>query len=1590
MFCLNSIDLLSQNHVYFTKDGLNYHTLTDYDLTVSVDGGDCIDSVIIIPGKVEYNGVKHPVTVVADYAFGQRDDIAEVYIETNRIWVGTYAFNSCKNLKKVIFPSLGNINVRDFSGVSIMDGAFSVCDNLKIICLPTPLYKCGALSFLSPNMSNVDIYINDPKPSDIKITPYGSINFMIWTNLIETCTLHVPIGTKNLYLSLDSWKGFKIEEMNFDNFSFNTTQCNLQDLSSTNPYYDATADLCSRNIISGSDSPSNFGAVNVTDTLKRKHLAKIAFRGLYSTNSRTVPTTLPSDNYPTVYDDLSTQTPTNAYYYQAAKALLYLEYGDGVSPFDRNKTNFNADNAIARVDVIKALLETFNIAPDLSNGTNPFPNDFDVIALKNNNPRKYGYILKAASLGIIATPSGDKNTKFRPFDKCLRGEAFVMLDRIIVAIENGTITDPNPQNSSYFEPLNVTLETIAMGLSLQQGNFDGYSKKSFSIDGIMPLDFEHSYNSSSTELPTEFFGAIDLGQGKSETYKTLGSGWSHTYNTFATQIDDKLVVHWGDGKTEIYQSLGNPDYTSSGAGSVTWPNFSPLSVGVYNLAYNFHLPNSDTDLEGKDNNNFIKRKFPSSALNSSYDSVLYIMTKSNLEYTFKKIKNSGLNILQLHTITDRNGNTLTINYKEGLNSTMVISSVTDGNRELKFSYKTGTNLISQINDPLNRKVKFDYTFNQTSNEYQLTKYTDANNQATNYLYGTSNDLNQCKLLKKIQLPKGNYIENEYDLNRRLTKSVTGLNGIPSSQTTVSVNTDYQNGTTSSDVEIKRGNDITKFKNTYNKYNSATNITGENDLNVNNIFGDADHKELPTSISSNNRNIDEIQYDQKGNILRIVKKSMSGDDVHRVEMTYNKFNDVLSFTDPEGNRTDYNYDSKGNLININDPKGNDSYFTVNERGLTIQSEDVEGVITEYDYNEYGNQTTLTIPALNLVSKNEYDNASRIIKAIDFKGLQTSYEYDDNDNLLTKKNAMNYVTRNEYDLNDNLKSVFNAKGGETKMTYDATTDWLTSVTFGGAKKQYRYNEDGSIKNYIKPDGKVLNYTYDNLGSILSDGINTYSYDSNLRLSTITRKGKTLTYGYDGFNRIISVDYSDFINNKVRYEYDKNGNVTSLIYPGGKTVNYTYDNNRMATVTDWNNKTITYNYRKDNQLQSIIYPNGMTVSFAYDETGRQISKTTTRTNGSAIASYTFKLDNIGNIIQEDKNEPFVEITSTTGEETYNIDLANKILNAGNKEFIVDINGNTTKRDNSTYTWDEANKLINGDGLTFEYDGLGNRRSKGNKRYILDVNGLGNVLAETDAAGNPTSYYLYGVGLEARIKTDGTTEYYVSDYRGSTVAMVDATNDAIVTHKYQYDEFGNITQIQETDTNPFRYIGRHGVMYENDHLMYMRARYYDPTIGRFLSEDPVWSTNLYSYVENNPINFLDIDGRKMNKVSDSGLMTPKDNNNPNESNDTSVEKKQTDGGSKKSKLQQIKDETAKELKKVLCLINPNSCTIQERDQIIKTRDELLKTFTNSVISGFNFATKVVIVAGIAYVVIVSAPIVLTYATASAATILLITVSIY
>ena len=444
-----------------------------------------------------------------------------------------------------------------------------------------------------------------------------------------------------------------------------------------------------------------------------------------------------------------------------------------------------------------------------------------------------------------------------------------------------------------------------------------------------------------------------------------------------------------------------------------------------------------------------------------------------------------------------------------------------------------------------------------------------------------------------------------------------------------------------------------------------------------------------------------------------------------------------------------------------------------------------------------------------------------------------------------------------------------GGVTSLTYDAATDWLLSESFQGNSRTYSYNYDGSVSTLTDPNGNLFNYVYDLAGRIISDGYATYAYNGNGNLQSITRQGKAIQFVYDGLNRVISTIYDGFT---VGYNYDNVGNVTKIIYPGNKAVTYTYDAaNQMKTVRDWNNKITAYNYRDDGLLLQMVYPDNLTTTYSYDAAGRQTGMVTKRANGTVIAEYAYLLDNAGNHTREDITEPLIAYPSMNKPLiNYTYNAANRILTADTTTFSFDFNGNTTGKTGYAYSYDLKNNLTAVTGrfnANYVYDGAGLRREASyngvGKKFVLDILGMSRVLMETNTSGTPQNYYVHGLGLISRIKPDNSTCYYVSDFRGSIVAMVDGTANANITHKYSYDDFGSVIKSVEADFNPFRYVGKYGVMYEDSSLVFMRARYYDNSIGRFLSEDPVWGTNLYPYADNNPIMNIDSPGTFEVKVN-------------------------------------------------------------------------------------------------------------------------------
>jgi len=197
----------------------------------------------------------------------------------------------------------------------------------------------------------------------------------------------------------------------------------------------------------------------------------------------------------------------------------------------------------------------------------------------------------------------------------------------------------------------------------------------------------------------------------------------------------------------------------------------------------------------------------------------------------------------------------------------------------------------------------------------------------------------------------------------------------------------------------------------------------------------------------------------------------------------------------------------------------------------------------------------------------------------------------------------------------------------------------------------------------------------------------------------------------------------------------------------------------------------------------------------------------------------------------------------------------NNGNTATKVDSNGTTT------YAWDSQNRLASvtlpgsGGTVTFKYDPFGRRIQKvspaGTTNYLYDG---ANVIEEVDSTGTVLARYAQGAGLDQPLDvfTGSATKYYDADGLGSVTSLADISGS--LTDTYVTDSFGNTTASSGSTRNPFRYTARD--LDSETGLYYYRARYYDPHIGRFISEDSVRfaeGANFYRYAENNPVEFTD-----------------------------------------------------------------------------------------------------------------------------------------
>src|SRR6266404_1679103 len=201
-------------------------------------------------------------------------------------------------------------------------------------------------------------------------------------------------------------------------------------------------------------------------------------------------------------------------------------------------------------------------------------------------------------------------------------------------------------------------------------------------------------------------------------------------------------------------------------------------------------------------------------------------------------------------------------------------------------------------------------------------------------------------------------------------------------------------------------------------------------------------------------------------------------------------------------------------------------------------------------------------------------------------------------------------------------------------------------------------------------------------------------------------------------------------------------------------------------------------------------------------------------------------------------------------------------------DSNGNTltsvTGSNTTSYTWDFENRMTSvtlpgsGGTVSFKYDPFGRRiyKSSSSGTSVFAYDG-GNLIEETNSSGAVVARYepTQNIDEPLAMLRSGATSYFHADGLGSITSLSNAAGS--IANTYTYDSFGKLTASTGSLVNPFQYTAR-----ESDSetgLYYYRARYYDSSTGRFLSEDPIGlqgGNNFYRYSQNSPLNWIDPSG--------------------------------------------------------------------------------------------------------------------------------------
>ncbi|CAA0121101.1 tRNA(Glu)-specific nuclease WapA [Halioglobus japonicus] len=827
-------------------------------------------------------------------------------------------------------------------------------------------------------------------------------------------------------------------------------------------------------------------------------------------------------------------------------------------------------------------------------------------------------------------------------------------------------------------------------------------------------------------------------------------------------------------------------------------------------------------------------------------------------------------------IYDTRGNLLTVEDPQGniagnnINAKGLVSLTQDvAGNITEFTYDSAGNKLTEEDAEGHVTT---YTYDDNGNVLTESRQRDGNNEVTTYTYDARD-----RLLTTLDA-EGNLMSSEYDLAGNQVASVDAKG----------LRTEYVYDAYGR-LKLTTYPDNTTESKSYDPEGNLTSSTDRKSRTTSYIY-DRLNRLVKTTYPDSN--FTETEYDAVGRVTAEIDERGN-----RTEHGYDAAGRRTSTTDAQGNIHSFEYDADGNLIAEVDALGRRTQYTYNNLDQRTQTLYHDGSIISESHDALGRRTSMTDQA-GIATQYAYDGLGRLTGVTDTLNQQTTFSYDEAGNKLTQTDAESRITNWSYDAIGRTLTRVLPLGQSESLGYDEVGNLISRVDFNGQSTTVSYDNNHRLQSRLYADGSSESFLYDDVGNLIevtqiaadtSTRVTTYGYDSRDRLTSTTQpNGATLSYGYDEASNKVSLtvvspsgtsttttySYDTLnrlqsvtdINGVTTYGYDAVGNQISVSHPNGSSQVYGYDDLNRLTVLktfDGNGALVEqydYTLHATGRRTAINELDGRTTTYGYDDLYRLTSETIVdAVNGDYSAGYSY--DAVGN-----RTQSVIDGLTTA----YTIDANDRLTQQGGTVYTYDANGNTLTStlggNTTTYSYDDRDKLasvdVSGVVTTYTYDHNGIRSSKTEAGtttdFVVDENRAYAQVLEEITGSTTDVTYSYGHDLLSQDRS-GASSFYHYDGLGSTRLLSDDLGD--IADEVDYEAFGNVLTQNGSTENNYLFAGEQLDSTTNNY--YLRARYYDPSVGRFAQMDswmgidpqPI-TLNKYIYGDVDPVSKIDPSG--------------------------------------------------------------------------------------------------------------------------------------